>query len=289
MLPTSMTESPLLLTDEADNTKYKLSRTLALLANQSALISLSTSGFTVLPWNYDAAFAPPRIDRVVSAADRSNSLAPGGLITIFGTDLSPFNINGTDPTVADALPEACLTVNGSASPIIFASSTRINAQLPLNAAGTTTLILRTPGGTSDSFRLQVSPVAPSIFIDQESGSGGSLASGIRAVNNDFVTPSNPIHPGDEIVIYATGLGRTTPDVPAGTPAPYEPLAQVNARPQVKLAGLDLSIFYAGLTPGQIGVYQINAVVPRNVPAGFDMPLTISQGDKTTTLSVRVVR
>src|SRR4029077_20950341 len=44
-------------------------RTLAPMYDRSAVISLSVSGFTVLPWNYDAAVAPPKISSVVNAAD----------------------------------------------------------------------------------------------------------------------------------------------------------------------------------------------------------------------------
>lgn len=283
VLPTSLTESPLLANEG------KFIRTLAALPNRSAMVSLSTTGFTVLPWNYDAAFAPPRIERVVSAADRSDSIAPGGLVSILGRDLSPFNVSTDDPTLADALPEACLTVNGTTAPIIFASPERVNAQLPFNAGGPTTLILRTPGGASDSFRLRVATSAPTVFRSGTAGPETGLPAVIRAVNNDLVTLSNPIHPGDEIVIYATGLGRTNPEVPAGTPAPYEPLARAVETPQVQLGGVDLNVFYAGLTPGLVGVYQINALVPLNVPTGFDIPLSVGRGEHITTLNVRVVR
>ena len=49
-----------------------------------AMLALSVSGFTVLPWDYDAAVAPPRLDRVVNAADFTRPVAPGGLISVFG-------------------------------------------------------------------------------------------------------------------------------------------------------------------------------------------------------------
>jgi uncharacterized protein (TIGR03437 family) len=51
----------------------------------------------------------------------------------------------------------------------------------------------------------------------------------------------------------------------------------------------LAVAYAGLAPGQIGVYQINAVVPARVPEGMEIPLTITQGSYSTTLPVRVVK
>jgi uncharacterized protein (TIGR03437 family) len=52
----------------------------------------------------------------------------------------------------------------------------------------------------------------------------------------------------------------------------------------------LSVTFAGLAPGQIGVYQINAVVPRGgVPEGMLIPLVIKQGGSETAIDVRVVK
>ena len=57
-----------------------------------------------------------------------------------------------------------------------------------------------------------------------------------------------------------------------------------------LGGVDLPLVYSGLTPGEVGVYQINAKVPfKGVPQGFDIPLTVVQGGTSTTIPVRVVK
>ena len=34
-------------------------------------------------------------------------------------------------------------------------------------------------------------------------------------NNQLVTASNPIHPDEQILIYLTGMGKTSPGVEAG--------------------------------------------------------------------------
>lgn len=277
ILPTRTTESPLIETTG-------FSRTLAVLGNREGLVSLSTSGFTVLPWNYDASFAPPRIDRVVNAADQSDNFAPGSLVTIFGAQLSPIPGSPGDLATGDALSQSCLTINGAVAPVVFSSPDRINAQLPFNVAGTVTLVLRTPGGPSDPFRLRTTPGAPGVF---RSGPGATPTI-VRSLNNELVTLSNPIHGGDGLVIYATGLGRTDPEVPLGATSPFEPLARVLNPPKVTLGNVELPIYFAGLTPGLIGVYQINVIVPRAVPFGFDIPLRIEQGESATTVPVRVV-
>ena len=51
----------------------------------------------------------------------------------------------------------------------------------------------------------------------------------------------------------------------------------------------MSIEYARLVPGAIGLYQINAVVPGSAPAGLEIPLVVNQGGSSTSLSVRVVK
>ena len=103
-----------------------------------------------------------------------------------------------------------------------------------------------------------------------------------------MTPTNPVHPNDTLIIFLTGMGQTTPQVASGMPSPSSPLALANITPNVTLGGAPLSLSYAGLVPGEVGVYQINATVPLGVPQGLTIPLNIDQGGSSTTLNVRVV-
>jgi uncharacterized protein (TIGR03437 family) len=203
--------------------------------------------------------------------------------------MSVVNIATRELPLPTALGESCLTVNGVPSPMLLVSSSQINAQLPFNVDGNSTMVLRTPGGVSDNFNFTILPAAPSIFHSGTAGPQSGLPTVVRAGNGELVTPTNPIHPDDQILIYATGLGRTSPSVEAGIPAPSDPLPLVLIEPQVTLGGVSLPLSYAGLAPGQVGVYQINAAVPFGVPLGMSVPLTISQGGSSTTLAVRVVK
>jgi uncharacterized protein (TIGR03437 family) len=49
------------------------------------------------------------------------------------------------------------------------------------------------------------------------------------------------------------------------------------------------VSYAGLAPGEVGVYQINAHVPFKPFEGDQVPLTITQSGVTASVAVRVVR
>jgi len=73
------------------------------------------------------------------------------------------------------------------------------------------------------------------------------------------------------------------------PAPSDPLAGAVISPTVTLGGVALDVQYAGLAPGSVGLYQINATVPKSTPQGLEIPLVIAQGGSSTTLSVRVVK
>jgi uncharacterized protein (TIGR03437 family) len=282
--PTAMAEAPLVPT-----TAMPLIRTLAPLANQSAVISLTVSGFTVLPWNYDAAVVPPQIASVVNAADGTKPVAPGGLISIYGQQMSPVNIATQEIPLPTALGESCLTVNGIAVPMLFVSSQQINGQLPANVTGSATMTLRTPGGISDNFYFSILSAAPSIFRSGIAGPETNLATVFRNDNGELITPTNPIHPNDIIIIYATGMGRTSPFVDSGMPAPADPLPSTVITANVTLGGVPLTVLYAGLVPGEVGVYQVNALVPSGVPQGLDIPLVVAQAGSSTALSVRVVK
>ena len=112
---------------------------------------------------------------------------------------------------------------------------------------------------------------------------------MRSANEELVTLSNPVRPGDTLTIFATGLGRTVPEVESGVASPSDPLAQAAAIPTVSIGGTRLPVDFAGLSPELVGVYAIVVSVPDTVPEGMEMPLVISQGAYSTTMPVRVVK
>jgi uncharacterized protein (TIGR03437 family) len=263
-------------------------RTLAPLANRQSIVALTTSGFSVFPWVFDEGSAPPRLERIVNAADGTQRVAPGGLVSLFGADLSPVSQASRSNPLPTVLGESCLTVNGQPVPVLFVSPRQINAQLPFGVEGTTQLVLRTSGGVSDSLNVTILPAAPSVFRSSSAGPETGIATVLRSANGLVVTPSNPVHRGDVLTIYATGLGRTLPSVESGVPSPAVPLAEVVIPPVVTIGGIEQAVESAGLTPGEVGVYQIKVRVNGRVPLGLSVPLSISQGTGSTSLPVRVV-
>ena len=281
--PTRVVEAPL-----ASATGNVFTRTVAPLTTGTSLVALTTSGFTVLAWNYDAAVTLPVVSSVVNAANGAAPVAPGGLISIYGQQMSPVTLATNQTPLPTALAQSCVAVNGTPVPLLYVSAQQINAQLPNNVAGSVTLAILTAGGESNNFYFTVSPTAPSVFLSGTAGPLTGLATVVRWNDHELVTPTNPIHPNDYVEIYLTGMGATTPPVPAGLPAPVTPLALVQTPPAVTLGGFPLPVTYAGMAPGEVGVYQIDAFVPFGAPLGMSVPLTITQGAGSVSVNERVV-
>jgi len=97
-----------------------------------------------------------------------------------------------------------------------------------------------------------------------------------------------VHPDQTLSIYLDGLGPTVPVVPAGVVSPSNPPALLVTAPTVTLEGVDLKVTFAGLDPGQIGIYRVDVTVPHNIPSAAQAALVITDGDASTSLQVRVV-
>jgi uncharacterized protein (TIGR03437 family) len=287
---TTSCSQPVTTSGPVSNTATGFTRSLALVSDRSEFVNLTTSGLTILPPAYAASLAPPQITAVLSAADNKSAPAPGGLITVWGTHLSATNGATSAIPLPTAVANSCLTVNGQPMPLVFVSSGQVNAQMPFTAFGNVTIQVHTPAGQSDNFNILVPPSAPAVFLSGSAGPQTNLPTVVRFANNLLVTDSDPVHRGDILTIYLTGLGAVSPAVATGYPAPGFPdLAQTPTNPTVTIGGVGLGILYSGLAPGEVGVYQLNVTVPNTVPQGLSVPLTISLNGNSQTSNVRVVQ
>jgi acid phosphatase type 7 len=168
------------------------------------------------------------------------------------------------------------------------SPSRIMAQLPFTVSGDVPLIVRDPAGLSSPFALTIQDFAPAIFNSGQAGGQSGLPTIVRDDNHQLVTFTNPIHPDQTISIYLTGLAQTAPPAPLGDAAPTNPLDVVATMPSVTLEGTPLQVTFAGLVPGEVGVYQIDAHVPHGIQDAKQTPLVITQGGASTSVVVRVV-
>lgn len=220
---------------------------------------------------------------VVNAGSFTTNVSPGSLVSIFGSGLATAVAQapsgGTSwPTT---LGNTTVRVNGTPIPIYYVNPTQINAQLPVNlATGSAQLTVTLGSATSSTVNFTVEPAAPGIFTY-------GLLRAIATYPNSSVinSPSVPAQPGDLLQVYLTGGGNAKPVSGTWTTGSLAPPveAPVTSNYSVTLGGVPVTVEYLGLTPGSIGLYQLNFTVPA-LPAG-DQTLTITVNGQASTSAV----
>ena len=78
------------------------------------------------------------------------------------------------------------------------------------------------------------------------------------------------------MIFASGLGPVSPALPSGLAAGAggTTIPTLTIPPRVTIGGQQATIQFAGLAPGFVGLYQVNAVVPSNTAANPAVPVQI---------------
>lgn len=72
-------------------------------------------------------------------------------------------------------------------------------------------------------------------------------------------------------------GPVTHQPATGASSPSSPLAQTTEQPLVMIGGVPASVQFSGLTPGYVGLYQVNAQVLNTSATGNAVPVVISIG------------
>jgi uncharacterized protein (TIGR03437 family) len=288
--PTLLPESPLTAAamtktpvGQVGQTILPFTRTLAPLANGNGYIQLSTSGFSFMPATFDVPQSTPVISSMTNAADGGPTVAPGGLVSLWGSGLTAANAAASTVPLPKGLGGVCLYLGSTPLPLFFVSPSQINTQLPFNLAQGASLVVRSVTGQSAPFSIPSQPSAPAIF---RTPAGGPMI--IRTVDGKYITNSTPIHLNESLIIYMTGLGAVSAPPAAGSPAPSSPVATTVSTPAITIGGKSIWTTFSGLAPGLVGVNQVNALVPFNgIPTGSNIPFQVTQNGVSTTVYLQV--
>jgi len=214
-------------------------------------------------------------NKVVDAATQTvgQGLAPGSYISIYGVALSDATEVESTTSLPVALADVTVSFDGGGlslpGHLHFVSPGQINVQIPWEFQGQSSVTMHVITGigaagflNSTNYTVPLAPVSPGIFA---------------------VLP-NSVKRGDAIVIYMNGLGAVSNQPASGEPAPGPPnLATTNATPTVTIGGVQAQVLFSGMTPGAVGLYQVNAIVPSNTPTG-NQSLTVSVNGVTSQAS-----
>jgi uncharacterized protein (TIGR03437 family) len=215
------------------------------------------------------AFPAARIAGIANAAGGpvGSEVAPGELVSIYGSDIGPETEASADPRPGELAPEELggvrVQFGGVAARLLYVSRNQINAIVP-NALS--------PGSTVEArvgeaaLTVHVMAAAPRIFRNAE----GMAA----AVNEDGTlnSASNPAAPGSIVAVWVTGTGAG--DRPDGTVATA---ARDSGCCGARLNGAPVEVVYAGDAPGIVtAVTQVNVRLPGTL-TDIAPGLTVSAG------------
>jgi uncharacterized protein (TIGR03437 family) len=214
-------------------------------------LSVSTAGaLSIAPQT--ATFSS---NAVLNAATFIPGIAPGGLFSIFGTGL------------AGSKTATIVTFGTEQASLILTTPFQINGQVPADLApGTYSVTIQSDWGSSTQ-KIPVNQTAPGIFVvATEPGNRvvGAVINPSGALN-DLGAPASR---GDVLVVYCSNLGAVQPQGNL-----FVAVSPVTAL----LNSVELPVQYAGLTPGFIGLYQVNVPIPGGTAPGASLSLTIKAG------------
>ncbi len=233
----------------------------------------------------------PSLNRVTNAASFiSGRIAPGELVTIFGTGLGPekgvsFTLDPITNTVPTNLGGTEVYIRGYAAPVLYASSTQVNAIAPYDI------------GPFQDFTAQVSyqgvlttstqsgaETTPALFTANGSGSGQAAALNLNGTVPDSTHPATR---GSYVSLYFTGGGYTSRRDPIGSVNGSQLNRYINPV-SVTVGGVPATVTFAGAAPGLVtGVGQINIKLADNTPTGDAIPVIVTVGNTSSTASVSI--
>ena len=258
-------------------------------AARTTTIEIAGQPFTLT----QAAFSGPTITAVQDSASNTPNIAPGSILGLYGTNLTPSSpglSNFPRPTVVGGVKVTFTPVTGGAGTdayLIYVGKQtgydQINALLPSTVPAGAYNVTVTNGTAGPPFVVQVVASKLGLFTQNYSGTGPAVvqnyisATGTYDVNRPTTgvlsggVTSSPAKPGQTLVAWGTGLGAWAPsDNAAGVVHDFsltEPIAAI-------VGGVSIPVAFAGRA-GYAGEDQINFTLPANVPTGCAVTLQIS--------------
>ena len=235
--------------------------------------------------------SPPVISSIVNAGSFAAGMVPGGLVTMFGKNLSP--VAGIEsPGGVTSYKGITVSVQGRRVPLLGIANVngqeQISFQVPfdLGAPAVARVEVNNNGSTGSLDNVQLLRAQPGIF-EYTAGTSGKYAAVLRA-DYSLVGPGNPASQGEAVMVFLTGMGVTLPSLQTGQVGPTAPPAVTFLQPSVQIGGSAAKVLFSGYAPGFLGLYQINFAVP-NGSAGAAVSLTVSAGgtvSQTSNIAVR---
>jgi uncharacterized protein (TIGR03437 family) len=233
------------------------------------LLDFFKNDTTTRPWFAVVPGQPPKTPAptaVLNAAGFFATVAPGGIASIFGSDLAsdvgsaaglplPYGINGTT-----------VDVGGQPAPIYFVSPTQINFVAPAAVNGNNITITR-EGSTSTVITAQLALNSEGLFRI-----GSTTDAAALHADGTLISTQIPAHRGETIELYGTGKGIRNPAILAP-----------ELLPMVTVGGSVAQVQYYGPAPIYPGLDQLNITIPSDAPTGPAVAVIVLSGSVSSNL------
>jgi len=210
-------------------------------------------------------------------------LAPGEIVSLFGSGIGPITPGiaqlGPNDRFPVSISNTQVTFDGVPAPLLYVSSSQINAVTPFGLApnATTQVCVRYEGTVTNCIAAGVSAAAPGVFLNSATPAYAAALNQDGTVNSQ----QNPVHAGSIITLFATGLGHVTPAPADGSviqlPLPIQDLmvqVQVPNPQRESPVPYFTTVQYAGPAPLEIaGLTQLNVQIP-NFMLEYSGPLMV---------------
>jgi uncharacterized protein (TIGR03437 family) len=224
---------------------------------------------------------------VNSATNTADALAPNAIASIYGANLS-FDTqaaSGSFPLhfmLPVTLAGVRVFVAGLETSLYYVSPGQINFVIPNLRVGDMSLYVTRQGMAGPHVTVTVHDAGPGLYQWSPQMIASTHADG------SVITEEHPARPGEIVVLYGTGLGHTDPDVVSGeinlNSAQITQLSEFHV--SVEGTVLDgANVYYAGVTPGIPGLYQVNVKLPEHVAP--DPEIRIGIGDTFSPAGLKI--
>ena len=217
---------------------------------------------------------------IVNAASYSAPIAPGSIISIFGTNLANTTVTASNTPLLTTLGGTTVSIDGVPAPLFYVSPSQINAEVPASIPtaygslyATTTVIVTTAAGSSAPVTVAGYSATPGVFTADGSGCGAAAALNVASDGTvSLNSPANSAAPGDFVVLFGTGFGQPLYKIPDGSPSGgLDPFSQAAT---VTVDGESATLAYGGFAPTLTGVDQMNVMIAAGTRDGCAVPISV---------------
>jgi uncharacterized protein (TIGR03437 family) len=220
----------------------------------------------------------------------SGAVAPGSIVSIFGSGLAPSTQLFSGFPLTTSLGGVTVSVNGVNAPIFYASPSQINIQVPFETVpGSAMIAVNSSCGSSGQVQVQVAQAAPYILQTVTGqGEAQAIVQNYNASTGQYTLngPDNPAKVGSLVVAYLIGIGPVSNPPADGAAAPTTSVSPSTLTYSSTIGGWTTPLNnypFLGLAPGWVGLDQANLTVPVGLSTGqYSVVITVGGVSSQTT-------